>query len=96
MAEESLKILADLGTIVETNKTDCNVLADKLDSFYGEHEAFIQAARQTYQDVGHPTQAKLRQKYQPRFSASWRKFQPVMKRCKDNAAIKALLDRVFP
>jgi hypothetical protein len=95
MSEESLRLLGELGRLVESNQRDCNVLAARLDAFYDEHATFIKTARRTYKNAGHPRQAELRRLYEPRFTATWKRFQPGMKRCKDNTAIKAVIDKAL-
>ena len=96
MSEDALGLLAEVATIAESNKSDCDALAQRLDAFYDRHVTFIKKATDTYKHASHPEQARLRTRYQARFNASWKKLQPPVKRCKDDPAVKELLDRVFP
>jgi hypothetical protein len=95
-ADKAMELLGQLATLVEANKTDCNLLAKRLDAFYDVNGSFIEYARRTYYALKGPQQLELRKKHQAQFMKNWKRFQPTMKVCKDNPNLKAVLDRALP
>lgn len=95
-ADKAMDLLGQLATLVEANKANCNLLAQRLDAFYDVNGPFIEHARRTYYALKEPEQLELRKKHQAQFMKNWRRFQPTMKVCKDNPNLKAVLNRALP
>jgi hypothetical protein len=95
MSEKGMRVLDEIATLVEANKRDCDALGARLEAYYEEEGQFVLAAKAAFAKLAPPEKKALQTRYRTRFNATWKRIQPGMKACKDNASVKTVLDKVL-
>jgi len=94
IAEKMVRILERVATIVDMNKSDCNVMGDKLNAVIDENSAFINDAKARSEAMTPAERDAIQARFSARVQAATAKMMPGMRACGTNPKVTSAIKRI--
>jgi hypothetical protein len=94
IAEKMVRLLERIATLVDTNKSDCNAMGDKLNAVIDENSAFIADAKARSGAMSQAERDAIQARYGARLQAATMKMMPGIRACATNPKVNAAIKRV--
>jgi len=92
--EKVAKVMENMASVVDDNKANCDVMADKVGKFIDDNVAIINEGRAASAKAT-PEQKKIWDaKYKARVEAAGKKMQEGLVRCRTSARVKAAMEKL--
>lgn len=93
-AEKAMQLIERAATVIDMNKSDCDVMGDKLNKILDENAAFVADAKARVDKMSEAEKNALQARYRQRLMAVKNKMQDGMAKCAQNAKVASALRRV--
>ena len=92
-AEQSVVMLEQIATIVDTNKDNCDVMGDKLGAYMDKNGEKMKKLKASGKTVSAEQKKAFQEKYKDRMKAMSEKMMPGMQKCSGNAKVSAVMKK---
>jgi hypothetical protein len=93
IAEKVVVVIERAATVADMNKTNCDLMGDKLSKIFDDNQTLFQQARDLNDKLTPEQRTALAQRYQARMGAARRKLTPAVLACRSNPKVLAVISR---
>jgi len=94
LMEKVAKVMEDMASLVDDNKANCDVMADKLSKFFDDNAAVIKEGKAASAKSTPEQKKTWEAKYRPRVEAAGKKMQDGVMKCHTNAKLKTAMEKM--
>lgn len=93
-AEESIKLMEEMATIMDSNKEDCDKMGGALAKFMDSNGSKIADLKKATEGKSKEEQKKMMEKYEDRMKAVMGKVMGAGMKCKDNKKVQDAMKKM--